>query len=220
MRIYAVADIHGRTEKLASIRTNTKRYSPDVVVVAGDITNYINAARVVSELASLSVPVLTVRGNTDLPKVNRLFDNFPNVIGLHLNPTTVSDSVFLGIDGTIPVPFRSRLAFREERLRRDVQAHLDENSILVAHPPPLGTLDMAFGRFHVGSHSVAQIVSESQPLLLICGHVHENAGTSLLRKTLVVNASMNSRSSGAIIDLKADRSLNVEMIGVDSGMSL
>lgn len=216
MRLYAVADIHGRPEKLAVIRTNTERFCPDVVVAAGDITNYYNANGVLRELASLSVPVLAVRGNTDLPKLNKLFDYFPNITGLHLNPTTIRNSVFLGIDGTIPIPFRSRVAIREEKLRNNVQAHLDEGSILVTHPPPLGTLDMAFGRFHVGSRSVAQIVLESQPLMLICGHVHEHAGTSMLGKTLVVNASMNRKSSGAIIDLQADRSLHVEILSTNS----
>ena len=219
MRIYAVADIHGRPEKLAKIRTHTERRNPDVIVVAGDITNYFNTDGVVCELASLSVPVLAIRGNTDLPKVNRLFESFPNVIGLHLNPTIVSDRIIIGIDGTIAVPFRSRLAFREKRLRNYVKAHLDEGSILVAHPPPLGTLDLAFGRFHVGSRCVAQIVRESEPLLLICGHIHEHSGTAPLGKTLVVNASMNRKSSGAIIDIQADRSLHVEILGVDAGMT-
>ena len=220
MRIYAVADIHGRQEKLATIRTNAERFYPDVIVAAGDITNYFNSDEVVRELASLPVTVLAVRGNTDLPKVNRLFDYFPNIIGLHLNPTTVRDSVFLGIDGTIPVPFRSRLAFREKKLRSDVQAQIDESSILVTHPPPLGILDMAFGRFHVGSRSVAQIVLESQPRLLICGHIHEHAGMAQLGKTMVVNASMNRKSSGAIIDLQEDRSLHVEILSADPAMSL
>ena len=76
MRIYAVADIHGRQEKLATIRTNAERFYPDVIVAAGDITNYSNSDEVVRELASLPVTVLAVRGNTDLPKVNRLFDYF------------------------------------------------------------------------------------------------------------------------------------------------
>ncbi len=40
MRIYAVADIHGKPEKITLVREKTEDLKPDALVVAGDITNY------------------------------------------------------------------------------------------------------------------------------------------------------------------------------------
>ncbi len=41
MRIYAVADIHGKPEKIALVREKTEALKPDALVVAGDITNSV-----------------------------------------------------------------------------------------------------------------------------------------------------------------------------------
>ncbi len=43
MRIYAVADIHGKPEKIALVREKAEDLIPDALVVAGDITNYFNS---------------------------------------------------------------------------------------------------------------------------------------------------------------------------------
>ena len=43
MRIYAVADIHGKPAKIAGILQAILELKPDALVVAGDITNYFNS---------------------------------------------------------------------------------------------------------------------------------------------------------------------------------
>ena len=61
MRVYAVADIHGKPGKIERIRKVLSESKSDALVVAGDITNYFNADSVVGQLNSMPVPVLAIR---------------------------------------------------------------------------------------------------------------------------------------------------------------
>jgi Icc-related predicted phosphoesterase len=66
MQIYAVADIHGKPDRLERIRTHIAALRPQALVVAGDITNYVSPARILSRIDALPVPVFAIRGNSDL----------------------------------------------------------------------------------------------------------------------------------------------------------
>ena len=89
MKIYAVADIHGRKDRIELIESNISKFRPDVLVVAGDITSYTGSVSVISRLNDMPVPVLAVRGNTDLPKVESLLEQFPNVSSIHLRKINI-----------------------------------------------------------------------------------------------------------------------------------
>ena len=79
-----MADIHGKPEKIALIRKKTEALNPDALIIAGDVTNYANATDVVDQLNHMPVPVLAIRGNTDLKKVDHLLNDYPNTSSLHL----------------------------------------------------------------------------------------------------------------------------------------
>jgi hypothetical protein len=212
MRIYAVSDIHGKPERLARIRECLKEYGPDVLVIAGDITNYHGHRRVVSLLNEMGLPVLAVRGNADWPIVDRLLERFSRTRSLHLREAVLDGFSFTGVSGTIPVPFRSRLRWIERPLLQKMEALVTEHTILVAHPPPWGTLDEVLGRFHAGCRGLKGIVLRQQPRILICGHIHEGPGTARLGRTRVVNCNMGGGRSGAIIDMRFDQDPAVKMI--------
>lgn len=65
-RFLAVADIHSRTGTLRVIRVETARHAPDAVIVAGDLTNYGDAAEVRPVLEGIPGRVLAIPGNLDL----------------------------------------------------------------------------------------------------------------------------------------------------------
>ena len=211
MRIYAAADIHGRSDKIALIRKKMLKFNPDVLVVAGDITNYIGC-NAVTQLNDIQVPVLAVRGNTDLPKIEKLINDYPNITPLHLNEAVINDIPFVGVSGTIPVPFSSRICFSEAGVVKQLKTLLSRRSVLVAHPPPWRTLDEVLGRFHAGCRSLKKVINKCQPWLMICGHIHERPGSALLGRTLVVNCAMGKNHAGAIIDLDKDKSPSVKML--------
>ncbi|MBI9091309.1 MAG: metallophosphoesterase [Desulfobacterium sp.] len=212
MRIYAVADIHGKEDRLARVETAIERFQPDVAVVAGDITNYVGPSPVISRLGAMGVPVFCIGGNSDLGRVEALLSETPGTTSLHMESILFNSVNFVGISGTIPLPFRSRVCLRENRALKALAPLMTERSILVAHPPPLGTRDRVGGRFHAGSTGLRHLVNQGQPRMVICGHIHEDAGTTTLGQTIVVNCAMNRNLSGALIDWDLEHPPSIEMV--------
>jgi Icc-related predicted phosphoesterase len=212
MRIYAVADVHGKPDRLENIRNTISEFRPDVLVVAGDITNIKNSVAVIKQLNTMPVPVLAIRGNTDLPRVNGLLNQYPNTVCLHLKEYTINGIRFVGVSGTIPLPFRSKLGFAENRILKKLGHLVTEESVVVAHPPPWGILDKAFQWFHAGSKNLYRFIKYHQPRLLLCGHIHEWPGKAFIGKTLVVNCNLARKNAGAIIELVDTETPIVNMI--------
>ena len=212
MLIYAVADIHGKPERLSLIRKTIADCSPDALITAGDITGYIHPFPTIEALNSMSVPVIAVRGNTDLPIVERLFDRYPNIYHAHINKISIKERIFTGISGTVPVPFRSRLRLREKRILEETASLMDKTSILIVHPPPWGILDGVLGKFHAGSKGVLRLLNATEPSLCICGHIHEMPGAELYKTTMVVNCSMGRSGGGVMIELGKDGTVHCEFV--------
>jgi len=212
MRIYATADIHGKKERIRAIRNTITELRPDVLIVAGDITHYTQSASVIREVNTLPIPVLAVRGNTDRATVDGFIESAPNISSLHLKEVRIGEISFMGIGGTIPVPFSTRLCLRESSLLAKAHSLIQRHSVLVVHPPPRGILDEAFGRFHAGCKGLRDLVVQCQPRLVVCGHIHERRGTAHLGKTTVVNCSMGRSGTGTIIEYDNDTAPHVTMI--------
>jgi len=201
MLIYAVADIHADPERLLRIRSVVSDHQPDVLVIAGDIINYIRPEKAFDFLNDLSIPVLAVRGNSDPAYIKKYFERFSNVTSLHLNRVSVKSIPFTGLSGTIPLPFRNRVCFREQNLMNQVNPLIDSQTVFVVHTPPWGRLDQVMGRFHSGSKMVRDLIEKKQPRLLICGHIHEAAGVSEIGETTVINCSIPKTGQGMLIEV-------------------
>lgn len=212
MRIYAVADIHGKPAKIERIRIGLSELTPDALVVAGDITNYFNAADVVGQLSGMPVPVMAIRGNTDLPKVDRLLANYPNTSSLHLRDQIINSVRFTGVSGTIPLPFYSRIRWRDKDIFDRLATLVKKDSVLVVHCPPRGVLDKVLGKFQAGSRRLHHLISQRQPRLVICGHIHERPGVAYIGRTPVINCSLSRIGRGALVDLNSDGSVAFKML--------
>jgi Icc-related predicted phosphoesterase len=212
MLIYAVADIHGKRKKLIGIKKNIDKHQPDALVVAGDITNYFQPVDTINFLNILPVPVLTVRGNSDFPVVDKLILNSSNIHSIHGKAYLKNDFHFIGQGGAIPFPFRTKVCFREKKKFREIAISLTDKSILVMHPPPFGVLDRVLGRIHTGSRNIYEIITQKQPMLFLCGHIHEDIGNSVIGKTVVVNCSIGKSGDGAMIQLHANKIPKVEFL--------
>jgi uncharacterized protein len=199
MLIYAAADIHGRPDRIRSIQFHTDLYRPDVLVLAGDISHRWRPDRVLDLLNRLSLPVLMVRGNGDSRRLDALLAHYPNLRSLHLSRECVGGVAFVGIGGTLPLPLHSRLAFREIGMQAHVSGMLSEGAVLVVHPPPYGVRDRILGKFHAGSHAVRRLMDQDGPGLILCGHIHEQAGVEVRGRTVVVNCAMGSNRAGVLI---------------------
>jgi hypothetical protein len=213
MNIYSVADIHGRQDRLDLIKNHVTLLKPDVLVIAGDITGHHELLSLIGQLNDLPIPVLAVRGNMDSQEVEKLLEQYPNISSLHKKKVTINGVSFVGLGGTIPVPFCSKICLREKRLIEETDYLIERDSVLVSHPPPYGTLDEGFGNLHAGSRGLRRLILEKQPRMLICGHIHERPGVAFLAKTIVVNCSMGRSGAGAVISMNNDQAPTVSMIG-------
>jgi putative phosphoesterase len=212
MNIYAVADVHGHQERLDRIVAHTTHLKPDAVVIAGDITGHGDHESLLRQLNDLPAPVLVVRGNMDSQSVEELLEGHANILSLHCREALIKGVHFVGMGGTLPVPFNSKICLREKRLIGVADHLIGRKSVLVAHPPPYGTLDEGFGNLHAGSRGLRRLILDRQPRLFICGHIHERPGWAVLGKTLVVNCSIGRSGAGAWIEMDECREPTVSML--------
>jgi len=212
MRVYAVADIHGKNERFERIRKNLSDLKADILILAGDISNFTKPGMILSRLNALAVPVLAIRGNSDLKRVDHLFSAFPNCIPIHAVCTMIRSIPFVGIGGTLPIPFRSRICFNEQSGLRKIAPMISTQTVLVTHTPPYGYQDLVMGRFHAGSSGLLRLIKRCQPQVLICGHVHEDGGLSAVGKTRVLNCALNRTNSGTLLVFKKGNLVDLEMI--------
>jgi Icc-related predicted phosphoesterase len=62
--------------------------------------------------------------------------------------------------------------------------------VLLTHMPPLGILDLAGGKYHMGCPLLAQTVAERvRPPLHVYGHIHDAHGVHQSRFTTFINAA-------------------------------
>ena len=199
MRIYAAADIHGRSEHLGTLKEGVDRCRADVLVLAGDLLQYGRGRELLPALEAFPVPVLIVRGNSDPRFVERWAAAAHNLRSLHLAAVSIDGFDFVGAGGTLPIPFYSLAGWREPHTLAHLAPLLHSRAILVAHPPPRGCCDRVLGRFHAGSRGLARLIDRTAPAVAICGHIHEAAGAGRLGATLVVNCALGPGRRGAVI---------------------
>ena len=65
MRILAVADIHGSQYRLNLVLKNVDSYTPDLVVICGDITQFGPGELATNFLNQIPVKTLAIPGNID-----------------------------------------------------------------------------------------------------------------------------------------------------------
>ena len=224
MKIYAVADIHGKKQRMAAIGSAIERFRPDITIIAGDITQYRKAEQVIDRLDRLNTPMFAVRGNTDREQVEALIRQSRNIRLLTPDPVKMEDFSFSGTGGTLPLPFASRICLKEkpalEALGKGLPCPCPEH-ILVVHPPPRGVLDKVGNRFSAGSVNLKQFIEKFQPALVFCGHIHEQPGIQVLGQTLVVNCAMGKIGGGVVMEYGKNSPIRVDLLKPDgsSGMS-
>ncbi len=199
MLIYAAADIHGHPKRFRIIKRLVDTHRPDILVLAGDISRRWQPEVMLDELNRLDLSVVVIRGNSDCRNLASLLHRFPRLRSVHLSMERFDGVEIVGVGGTLPLPFHSRLGLKETEAVGCVSGMLQAHSVLVVHPPPYGVLDRVLGKFHAGSRAVRQLVDNCSPALVICGHIHEQCGVEAIGKTIVVNCAMGRYGGGALI---------------------
>ena len=203
MKILAIADIHGSQYRLNILLKNIEKYSPDLVVICGDITQYGPREVAKNFLDQIPVPTFAISGNIDSADVSNAIDE-SKATNIEMKRIEKDGICFTGINGVNPSETYDLIKSKK------IEKLLDEKSILVSHVPPHGLQDRIFLGKHVGSMELKEIVSKYKPRLVLSGHVHEDPGYTETDKTVVVNCSIGKRGEGALIEIS--KKISVKML--------
>jgi Icc-related predicted phosphoesterase len=84
----------------------------------------------------MPIPVLAIRGNTDLPRVENLLHIYPNTASLHFKQIAKNGVLFTGIGGTIAIPLSLQICLRKKQALYKLESRINSTKILVFHTPP------------------------------------------------------------------------------------
>jgi Icc-related predicted phosphoesterase len=190
MKILAVADIHGSQYRLNLVLNNIERFSPDLVIVCGDITQFGPGELAKILLDQIPVDTLAITGNIDSSDVKKGIDD-SKATSIELKRIIKKGLPFVGASGVNPTDFKT---IKNKKM-------LDNKTILVTHIPPYETKDKVFLGLHAGSRDLRKLIEKNQPRLVLSGHIHEDPGFIRIGKTMVVNCSMGKKGEGALIEI-------------------
>jgi len=213
MKVLLLADAHGEYGWVPSI----VRLAGDVdaCVVAGDLTNFGPPSLGGVLVKMLPKPVLAVAGNCDPIEVHEEVEAAGGVC-LHGTLHTIGNVAFMGIGGSNPTPFNTPFELEEEEIGTMLSTLLERTEgmgyvrVLVSHAPPYGVLDEVSSG-HVGSHAVEYALGRVDAIL--CGHIHEVCGITVVSGTTVVSPAPAFRGGGALVWL--DDGVRAELLEAD-----
>ena len=184
VRILSVSDIHGSDAGFAAIKKLIYSHEPDILVIAGDITNFGPAKWARNLFMSIRIPIIAVNGNCDTGDVIQLLMEHP--AGLLNEPKMIKGLDVLGLS----YPFPKGL---EPEFPPD---------IVVAHVPPKGCNDFVPGPGSIGDIELKEFILKYRPKVVLSGHAHESPGIVELEGIICINPGPAKDGRGAIIDIE------------------
>jgi Icc-related predicted phosphoesterase len=209
MRILVIADIHGSKEAGKRVNSQIEKYAPNAVIVCGDITQFGPPEWALNFLNSISLKTLALPGNLDPIGVIDAIEE-SQAIPLHAKKVELGEYIFVGLGGSNRTPFSTPFELSEDEIYNTLKRIMIKGAILVVHAPAKGHLDKTSQMINSGSESIAKIVSEFSPPLVISAHIHEARGVEREGNTIYVNPGPASQGYAAVIDLNDE--IKVELI--------
>ncbi len=210
MKVLALSDIHGNWRGLKEVMS---REDYDVVLIAGDLSDYSgNVVRVVNTLVDIvrgrGVKVYTVLGNMDNPDLLSKLSGINEVTVLHGSFKELNNYLIIGFSGGLYSPFHTVFEFSDEYLKSLIDevvsklGSVNKELLVLSHTPPYNTkVDVTFNGLHVGSQALREFIEFHNPVLVVCGHIHEGRGVDRIGSTLVVNPGPLLRGYYAVLEL-------------------
>ena len=200
------------------------------------LANWASLAK--QHLEPLGVKCYWTGGNDDQQKIldsiqgNEYFMNVEEKV-IRLD----DDHEMMSVGWSNPTPWKTPRECSEEELATRLakvasQVHDMPNCIFNVHPPPFdSTLDIAAKLdtsfdppkpvtsagnaiwIPVGSTAVRELIEKTQPLLMLCGHIHETKNAAKIKRTTCINPGSEYGSGilrGVIVNLQKDKVLSYQ----------
>jgi Icc-related predicted phosphoesterase len=175
-------------------------------VIGDTLERWISMAE--DRLRAAGLPCLVMPGNDDPPSVKKLLDQAGWLRQAEERVVEFGPYQVASLGYSTPTPWDSPREITEAEMAAKLAAMAAQLApgqpvIFNLHNPPFGTatdraykltgdmrIETAGGepvQAPVGSHAVREAIENVQPVLALCGHIHESRGTASLGRTLVVN---------------------------------
>ncbi|MBU1199211.1 MAG: metallophosphoesterase family protein [Nanoarchaeota archaeon] len=186
MIILAFVDTHGDVNALKKLKKKSAK--ADLVICAGDMTIFEgHMSKMLKEIDSFNKPVLVLHGNHESEeRLREACKKHNNLIYFHKDFYEKENILFVGYGGGgFALTDKEFEKFAEKIIKKKEGKKL----VMVFHGPPYGNkTDMILGE-HAGNKSYTKFIKEEKPMIVICGHLHENDGAQdKIGKTIVINA--------------------------------
>ena len=197
MKIFATSDIHGNRviiDKLPSIANDA-----DLILICGDIggkgiwgktpkrfseCQRDDADYLTGVISGLSIPSRFIPGNDDWFEIEGECAHYLS------KREQIGPADLIPFEFVLVTPFNTNREVNENKLRYELEKlSANENSIIVAHTPPFGAGDTLSNGSYCGSKSVRAWIEETQPLIWLCGHIHEDNSVNLIGETYIFNCA-------------------------------
>ncbi|PIO00546.1 hypothetical protein COT72_00525 [archaeon CG10_big_fil_rev_8_21_14_0_10_43_11] len=187
MKVFAFSDIHVDLERTREII----RMDADVFILAGDLTDLEEGLEEIARaLAPLKEKLWVMPGNNERAKdVKRVCTQY-GFTWFHDTLKTLEDYTFFGLGYSNPTPFGTPGERTENEITRVLEtAHGAKKLIIASHAPPYKTgIDTTRSGTHTGSRALRDFIEKEEPLMVLAGHIHENAGkVSIFGRTTLIS---------------------------------
>jgi Icc-related predicted phosphoesterase len=195
MKFLVTSDLHGNFQRIEQLISQIQHQAFDIIVISGDLTHYGSVSDItdiLNKFSTLSIPIFFVPGNLD-PIDLRDPVQIQHTINLHGKSVDFNTYTFIGVGGSLYTPFKTRFELSENQIKKllyGVYNKLPEktNHILTSHNPPYNTLlDVTSSGYHVGSKALREFIITTNPILVMCGHIHEARSIDRLNNSLLIN---------------------------------
>ncbi len=187
LRLFAFSDLH-RDRNRAKDAVERGREA-DVVIGAGDFASvHLGLGGMIDVLSEIAAPTVLVPGNNESDDALwRACGGWTTASVLHGEGTEIDGIQFFGLGAGVPMtPFPWSFDLSEDEAAEKLEG-CPHGAVLVVHSPPKGYVDESRGR-HLGSEAILRAIERTQPVLAVCGHVHESWGREAqIGPTRVVN---------------------------------
>jgi len=212
MKVLLLTDLHGQYGKMGSFLD----LKPDMVFIAGDLTDMGPCEPVIEMLDEIEVPCFAIPGNCDPKEILNTIE-YSGAVSLHGASIDIGKVSIVGIGGSNPTPFDTPFELNEEEIDNilnvtEKRFKSNIHNILLCHAPPYDTLDDVDGK-KVGSSSLREHMKKYD--LVCCGHIHDQQGVKEVDGTIVVNPGPAFEGKCALITLGDEpKEIRVELLTV------
>ncbi len=191
-KILAASDVHGDQATIKKLAEKAKKEDVDLVVLAGDLTGFVESKNILKPFVDKGEKVVFVPGNWDTAEAAEVLAKMYKVKDIGKHYVKYEDVGIFGIGSADwQLDLDDHKTFK--KLEKDFNKIKDlEKKIMVSHLHAAKTKAEFTGI--PGSEELRKAIEKFQPDLFIAGHIHEAEGLSeKIGKTKVIAAGRKGK---------------------------